>query len=74
MVGIMIRTRIGLNVYGTNTELERLKLGPRAAGDTIAVTFAFRCELCPGEYSLTVASTIPTASGTTGWRMRWRLR
>ena len=47
VIGIMIRTRIGLNVYGTNTELERLKLGPRAAGDTIAVTFAFRCELCP---------------------------
>jgi energy-coupling factor transporter ATP-binding protein EcfA2 len=59
VVGIMIRTRIGLNVYGTNTELERLKLGPRAAGDTIAVTFAFRCELCPGEYSLTVASHDP---------------
>jgi hypothetical protein len=59
VIGIMIRTRIGLNVYGTNTELERLKLGPRAAGDTITVTFAFRCELCPGEYSLTVASHDP---------------
>ena len=30
VVGIMIRTRIGLNVYGTNTELEKLKLGPCA--------------------------------------------
>ena len=59
VVGIMIRTRIGLNVYGTNTELERLPLGPRAAGDTIVVSFAFRCELCPGEYSLTVASHDP---------------
>lgn len=59
VVGIMIRTRIGLNVYGTNTELENLKLGPRAAGDTLEVTFAFRCELCPEEYTLTVASHDP---------------
>lgn len=59
VIGMMIRTRIGLNVYGTNTELERLKLGPRAAGDTLQVTFAFRCELCPEEYTLTVASHDP---------------
>jgi len=59
VIGMMIRTRIGLNVYGTNTELERLQLGPRAAGDSMEVTFAFRCELCPGEYSLTVASHDP---------------
>jgi lipopolysaccharide transport system ATP-binding protein len=59
VVGMMIRTRIGLNVYGTNTELERLKLGPRAADDTIQVTFAFRCELCPEDYTLTIASHDP---------------
>ena len=59
VIGMMIRTRIGLNVYGTNTELERLKLGPRAAGDVIEVRFGFRCELCPGEYTLTAASHDP---------------
>ncbi len=59
VVGMMIRTRIGLNVYGTNTELERLKLGPCRAGESIEVTFAFRCELCPQEYTLTVASHDP---------------
>ncbi len=59
VIGMMIRTSVGLNVYGTNTELERLKLGPRAAGETIEVTFAFRCELCPQEYTLTVASHDP---------------
>jgi ABC-type methionine transport system ATPase subunit len=59
VVGMMIRTCIGLNVYGTNTELERLKLGPCAAGDTLRITFAFRCELCPQEYTLTVASHDP---------------
>jgi ABC-type sulfate/molybdate transport systems ATPase subunit len=59
VVGIMIRTRVGLNVYGTNTELERLPLGPRAAGDTLEISFAFRCELCPQEYTLTAASHDP---------------
>ena len=59
VIGMMIRTRIGLNVYGTNTELERLKLGPVTAGRELCVTFAFRCELCPGDYTLTVASHDP---------------
>ena len=59
VVGILIRTRIGLNVYGTNTELERLSLGPCAASDTLSVTFAFQCELCPGEYTVTTASHDP---------------
>lgn len=59
VVGIMIRTRIGFEVYGTNTELEQLKLGPREAGDTIRVTFSFRCDLCPQEYTLTAASHDP---------------
>ena len=59
VVGMMIRTRIGLNVYGTNTELERLKLGPCSAGECLEISFAFRCELCPQEYTLTVASHDP---------------
>jgi lipopolysaccharide transport system ATP-binding protein len=59
VVGIMIRTRIGLNVYGTNTELERLKLGPAEPGNTIRVTYRFRCDVCPGEYTVTAASHDP---------------
>ena len=59
VVGIMIRTRIGFEVYGTNTELEKLKLGPCAAGATLEITFAFRCEICPQEYTLTAASHDP---------------
>lgn len=59
VIGMMIRTRIGLNVYGTNTELERLKLGPVKAGRSLTIQFAFRCELCPEEYTLTVASHDP---------------
>jgi ABC-type sulfate/molybdate transport systems ATPase subunit len=59
VVGMMIRSRSGLNVYGTNTELERVKLGPCAAGETLEISFAFRCELCPGDYTLTIASHDP---------------
>ena len=59
VVGIMIRTRIGLNVYGTNTELERLKLGPLRGRRNARSPFAFRCELCPAEYTLTAASHDP---------------
>ena len=59
VVGMMIRSRAGLNVYGTNTELEGVKLGPCAAGDVFRLDFAFRCELCAGEYTLTVASHDP---------------
>lgn len=59
VAGILIRTRVGLNVYGTNTELERLKWGPRRAGDEALVHFRFRADLCPGEYTLTAASHDP---------------
>ncbi len=59
VLGIMIRNRIGMSVYGTNTELEHVKIGPCQAGEKVCVSFAFRCELCPGEYSLTVASHDP---------------
>jgi hypothetical protein len=59
VVGIMIRTRIGMEVYGTNTELEGLKLGPVATGESRVVEFAFRCDLCPQEYTITAASHDP---------------
>jgi lipopolysaccharide transport system ATP-binding protein len=59
VVGIMIRTRIGLNVYGTNTELEQLKLGPVVAGERVRVIYRFACDLCPGEYTITAASHDP---------------
>jgi lipopolysaccharide transport system ATP-binding protein len=59
VVGIMVRTRIGMEVYGTNTELERLKLGPAAAGAERVVRFEFACLLCPQEYTITAASHDP---------------
>jgi len=59
VIGILIRTRIGLNVYGTNTGLENIHFGPVRAGDTVRVTFRFRCDLCGGDYTVTAASHDP---------------
>ncbi len=59
VVGIMIRTRIGMEVFGTNTGLEGIPLGPCPAGETLAVTFSFLCQLCPQQYTLTAASHDP---------------
>jgi ABC-type thiamine transport system ATPase subunit len=59
VLGLLIRTQIGFEVYGTNTELERVKIGACQPGDTVAVSFAFLCDLCPGAYTLTLASHDP---------------
>jgi lipopolysaccharide transport system ATP-binding protein len=59
VIGILIRTRIGFEVYGTNTELERVELGPCRQGETLAVDFRFVCHICPGEYTVTAASHDP---------------
>ena len=59
VIGVLIRTRIGLNVYGTNTELEKIDTGPVSAGDSLIATFRFNCDLCPGDYTVTVASHDP---------------
>jgi len=56
VIGIMIRTRIGLEVYGTNTELEQVSTGTCAPGSRLQIEFGFRCDLCPGEYTITAAS------------------
>jgi lipopolysaccharide transport system ATP-binding protein len=56
VIGILIRTRIGLEVYGTNTELEKVSTGSCAVDARMRMEFAFCCDLCPGEYTITAAS------------------
>ena len=56
MVGILIRTRIGMDVYGTNTRIEHAALGDFQAGDELEVDFAIECWLTPQSYTLTVAT------------------
>ena len=62
MVGILIRTRIGMDVYGTNTRLEGISLGDFAAGEELDIDFQFDCWLAPQEYTLTVATQNPDGS------------
>jgi lipopolysaccharide transport system ATP-binding protein len=59
VLGLLIRTQIGFEVYGTNTDLERVKIGACQPGDTLVVGFSFLCDLCPGAYTLTLASHDP---------------
>ena len=56
VVGILIRNRIGVDVFGTNTRIEQLQTGSYEPGDTIHVEFELDCLLSRGEYTLTVAT------------------
>jgi lipopolysaccharide transport system ATP-binding protein len=56
MVGILIRNRIGMDVYGTNTSIENLHPGPFAAGEEVEIDFQFECWLTPQQYTITVAT------------------
>jgi lipopolysaccharide transport system ATP-binding protein len=56
VVGILIRSRIGMDVFGTNTRLERIELGQFEAGDALEVEFEVDCSLSRQEYTLTVAT------------------
>jgi lipopolysaccharide transport system ATP-binding protein len=52
--GFLIRNRHGIHLYGTNTDLQQVDLGPVQRGEVIEVSFAFNCWLAPDNYSLTV--------------------
>ena len=56
VVGILIRNRIGMDVFGTNTRLEQVQLGRFQAGEVLEVEFELDCLLSRQEYTLTVAT------------------
>jgi lipopolysaccharide transport system ATP-binding protein len=56
VVGILIRNRLGIDVYGTNTRIEQKRFGRIPAGETVQVDFRFDCLLTRQEYTLTVAT------------------
>lgn len=56
VAGILIRNRLGIDVFGTNTRIEGIDLGRIPAGRTFEVTFRFDCLLTRQEYTLTVAT------------------
>jgi lipopolysaccharide transport system ATP-binding protein len=56
VIGILVRNRIGMDVFGTNTRLERASLGSIQAGETLEIEFELDCLLSRQEYTLTVAT------------------
>jgi lipopolysaccharide transport system ATP-binding protein len=56
VVGVLIRNRLGIDVFGTNTRIEGIDLGTIAAGQIFEVDFTFDCLLTRQDYTLTVAT------------------
>jgi len=56
IVGILIRNRLGIEVFGTNTRIEGNDLGSLADGDELTISFSFLAHLTRQEYTLTVAT------------------
>ena len=56
VVGVLIRNRLGIDVFGTNTRIEGVDLGRVAAGEAFEVEFTFDCLLTRQDYTLTVAT------------------
>jgi hypothetical protein len=55
-VGVLIRDRLGNNVFGSNTFHHERKLGHFSAGTRCEVSFLVRLNLAPGRYSVSVAT------------------
>ncbi len=56
IVGVLIRNRLGIDVFGTNTRIEGKDFGEFRAGEQIEVDFRFECLLAQQEYTLTAAT------------------
>jgi ABC-type polysaccharide/polyol phosphate transport system ATPase subunit len=55
MAGILIRNRLGTDVFGTNTKVEDVALGECEAGQIVDIEFHLDCLLTRQEYTLTAA-------------------
>lgn len=55
-VGILIRDRLGSNVFGSNTFNHQCAIGDFVAGNCCEVTFVLKLNLAPGRYSISVAA------------------
>jgi ABC-type polysaccharide/polyol phosphate transport system ATPase subunit len=56
MVGILLRNRNGIDVFGTNTKVASVALPAAEPGEAIQCEFDFVCHLPRNDYTLTVAS------------------
>ena len=67
VVGILIRNRLGIDVFGTNTRIEGVDLGAIPARGEFQVEFSFDCYLTRQDYTLTVATQYQE-----GYSQDWR--
>jgi ABC-type polysaccharide/polyol phosphate transport system ATPase subunit len=56
VVGLLVRNRLGIDVYGTNTKLLGHNFGVFEPGQSLEVAFRFDCLFTEQEYTLTVAT------------------
>lgn len=56
IVGMLIRNRLGIEIFGTNTRIEGVDLGSFQRGDVLDIEFQFLCMLTRQEYTVTVAT------------------
>jgi lipopolysaccharide transport system ATP-binding protein len=56
IIGVLIRNRLGIDVFGTNTRIEGIESGHIAAGESFEAQFTFDCLLTRQDYTLTVAT------------------
>jgi lipopolysaccharide transport system ATP-binding protein len=67
IAGILIRNRLSVDVFGTNTRIENRPLGRFEPNDVLELEFRIPCQFTRQEYTLTVA--MQNADGTSqDWR------
>lgn len=67
MAGVLIRSRLGVDVYGTNTKIEGIKTGRVRAGTAVRIRFCLPCHLTGQDFSVTLA--LQNSDGTSqDWR------
>ena len=55
VIGFLIRNRLGIHAYGTNTKEQEIKLGTIGSGEVVSIRFSFRCWLGIDDYSISFA-------------------
>ena len=55
VIGFLIRNRLGIHAYGTNTKEQQIQLGTIQGGEVVSIRFAFGCWLGIDDYSISFA-------------------
>lgn len=59
VIGITLRNKVGLDIFSTNTLLEKTRIKRRRAGEQVIVDFTFRTPLKHGTYSVAAEVSNP---------------